>query len=304
MSDIFLHHYDASPFSQRILKILAIKDLAWRSVTQPMIMPKDDLIALTGGYRGVPVMQIGADIYIDTECIAEELENRFPDPTLFPNGNRGMPLALAFWADAFFDAGMHMAVHELWDLWGDKFWQDRARLFSAMDFDAVRRDFPDACARLRANASLVEAQLYDGRDFLQGANPGMADIQAFCVPWFTLSTMPVARKILDPFPHLLAWNDRMVGLGEGRRQEADMETAFAAARNATPQPAGDVDLDDPLELVEGAMVEVRPTSSERGTVRGELVTLKPNQVALRRAHEKTGEVLVHFPRLGYRVTAV
>lgn len=304
MSDIFLHHYDASPFSQRVLKILAIKNLAWQSVTQPMIMPKDDLVALTGGYRGVPVMQIGADIYIDTECIAEELENRFPDPTLFPNGNRGMPLALAFWADAFMDAGLHMAVHELWDQWGKAFWQDRARLFSAMDFDAVKRDFPGACARLRANASLVEAQLYDGRAFLQGANPGMADVQAFCAPWFALTTMPVARRILDPFPHLLAWTDRMVGLGQGRRQDSHMGAAFTAARAVAPEPVDDVDTEDPLRLAEGTMVEVSPTTSERGTVRGQLVTLRPNHVALRREHEKTGEVLVHFPRLGYRVSAV
>ena len=68
--DIILHAYDASPFTQRALKLLAIKDLAWRWVKPPMMPPKDDLVALTGGYRGTPVMQIGADVYVDTQRIA------------------------------------------------------------------------------------------------------------------------------------------------------------------------------------------------------------------------------------------
>jgi hypothetical protein len=36
--------------------MLAIKGLDWRSVTTSMMPPKDDLIALTGGYRGTPVL--------------------------------------------------------------------------------------------------------------------------------------------------------------------------------------------------------------------------------------------------------
>ena len=55
MTDLILHHYDASPFTQRVLRMLGIKGLEWRSVTTPMMPPKDDLLALTGGYRGTPV---------------------------------------------------------------------------------------------------------------------------------------------------------------------------------------------------------------------------------------------------------
>ena len=78
MTDLILHHYDASPFTQRVLRMLGIKGLEWRSVTTPMMPPKDDLLALTGGYRGTPVLQIGADVYIDSQRIARELETRYP----------------------------------------------------------------------------------------------------------------------------------------------------------------------------------------------------------------------------------
>jgi glutathione S-transferase len=44
----------------------------------PVIMPKPDLTALTGGYRKTPVLQIGADIYCDSQLIMRELEAAAP----------------------------------------------------------------------------------------------------------------------------------------------------------------------------------------------------------------------------------
>ena len=62
MADILLHHYDNSPFSEKIRLALGLKRLAWRSVIQPNMMPKPHLVPLTGGYRRIPVLQIGADV--------------------------------------------------------------------------------------------------------------------------------------------------------------------------------------------------------------------------------------------------
>jgi glutathione S-transferase len=47
-------------------------------------MPKPDLLALTGGYRRTPNLQIGADIYCDTALIARVLDELQPSPTLYP----------------------------------------------------------------------------------------------------------------------------------------------------------------------------------------------------------------------------
>jgi glutathione S-transferase len=62
MPEIILHHYDTSPFSEKVRLLLGLRGLAWRSVIQPTIMPKPQLVPLTGGYRRIPVMQIGADV--------------------------------------------------------------------------------------------------------------------------------------------------------------------------------------------------------------------------------------------------
>ena len=99
MSDIILHHYPSSPFAEKIRKILGFKKISWNSVIIPVIMPKPDLTALTGGYRRTPVLQIGDDIYCDTALIADVLERRVPAPSLYPAPIAGLARTLAQWAD-------------------------------------------------------------------------------------------------------------------------------------------------------------------------------------------------------------
>ena len=55
---IILHHFDQSPFSEKIRVILGFKRLAWKSVRISRIMPRPDLMPLTGGYRRTPTMPI------------------------------------------------------------------------------------------------------------------------------------------------------------------------------------------------------------------------------------------------------
>jgi len=96
---IILHHYPQSPVAEKVRIVLGMKGLNWKSVEIPRLPPKPNLIALTGGYRLTPVMQIGADVYCDTKCINRELQRRFPTPTLFPGGSEGMAWGVGEWTD-------------------------------------------------------------------------------------------------------------------------------------------------------------------------------------------------------------
>jgi glutathione S-transferase len=301
MTELILHHYDASPYTQRVLKMLAIKRLAWLSVRMPMLPPKDDLVALTGGYRGTPVLQIGADVYVDSQCIARELERRYPSPSLFPDGNAGLAYASVKWADAYFRAGLHIAIALNSAAWPAEFRRDRQQLFPDMDFDRI--DLEHAKSQLRAHAGFVDQQLADGRDFLGGASPGLLDIHAWTIPWFARAHMPVVNELLAAFPHLAAWEQRVAALGEGGRIEGSVEDAFARARGSQPA-AGVVDAADAQGLVTGMDVEVLPDDTQRGAVRGRVVAAGPNEVAVERVHPRCGTIVVHFPRLGYRVSPV
>src|SRR5262245_19888831 len=109
-NELILHQYDGSPFSEKVRKVFAHKHLAWRSVDQPMMMPKPDLVPLTGGYRRIPVLQIGADIYCDTQVIARTIERLHPEPTLYPGGSEGTYDAWSLWADKLLFMAVAAAV--------------------------------------------------------------------------------------------------------------------------------------------------------------------------------------------------
>jgi glutathione S-transferase len=306
MSSIILHHYDASPFTQKALRMLGLKRLAWRSVQTPMLPPKEDLVALTGGYRGTPVMQIGADVYIDSQRIALELERRHPSPTLFPAGDRGTACMLVKWSDAFFRTGLTISVNLLARDWPAEFREDRRRLFPDFDFDGALRDATHAQTQFRVHAGWLDAQLRAGGPFLAGSAPGLVDIQAHVFVWMARAYFPeLAARLLAPFGTLPRWEQAMAALGEGDRTEIDAATALAEAHGATPEvPAGAVDADDPSGLRAGDLIEVSPDDTQRGGVVGELVALDWQGVTLRREHPRCGVVHVHFPRNGYRAQRV
>ena len=127
MTDIILHHYDTSPYSEKVRLGLGLKGLAWASVEIPVIMPKPNLTALTGGYRKTPVLQIGADIYCDSQLIMRELERRRPSPSFYPAG-RGAADALAWWVEkTTFLPAVSIAFAKRPDALPEGFLEDRAK---------------------------------------------------------------------------------------------------------------------------------------------------------------------------------
>src|SRR6266545_224672 len=126
MPEMILHHYDTSPYAEKVRTTFGIKRLAWRSVEIPRIMPKPDLMPLTGGYRKTPVLQIGADVYCDTQLILREIDRRHPQPPLNPHP--GLGDALAWWAEkALFTPSVIAAFAVIGDQLPESFKQDRAK---------------------------------------------------------------------------------------------------------------------------------------------------------------------------------
>ena len=305
MSEPILHSYDASPFTQRVLRLLGIKNLRWRWVETPMMPPKDDLMILTGGYRGTPVLQIGADIYIDSMLIALELERRNPHPTFFPARDPGTALAFVTWSDAFFRAGLEIILAMSAHTWPESFRRDREFLFSDIDFASVAEGLAYARAQYRARATLLERQLGDGRGFLGGEQPGLADAFAQPFVWFMRGVLPeVAAEMLDDLPHVSAWERRVAERGEGQRTRIEAATALDEALASSPQTRREIDPRDAQGLQAGMKVRVTPSDTRRGAVEGEIVIAMPNEIGISRTHARTGSVVVHFPRIGYGVSQV
>jgi glutathione S-transferase len=302
MLQLILHHHDPSPFAEKIRLAFGCKRLSWHSVQLPMIMPRPGLVPLTGGYRKVPVLQAGADIYCDTRLIVAELERRHPEPTLFPCASAGLSLALTAWSDRIFfapGAGLSMGLNRA--SIPREVIEDRKKFFNFMDFDRLQADLPHLFTQFRANLDLVEQMLTDGRPYVLGDGPSFADIDAYFPVWMARGNIGPAADLLAPFPRLLAWEERMRAVGHGMRSEMDADEALAVARESRPAQAGDLVVYDELGLLPRGRVTVTPDDYGCIPVEGELVVLTTREVAVRRVTPQTGEVVVHFPRLGYRV---
>lgn len=299
---IILHQYDNSPFSEKVRVCLGIKGLAWSAVDQPVIMPKPDLIPLTGGYRKIPVMQIGADIYCDTQIILREIERRHPTPTLHPKG-KGTAEIVSLWADRFlFSPSVGVVFANIGDKVPEAFKQDRAK-FSGRDFNAERMKaaLPMLHDQFRAGVGFIDSALSDGRKFLEGDQPGLADLGPYHCVWFVQRNLGADWGALKEMRHLRAWAERVAAIGHGSTSELDAKHALDIAKNATPQTKEAADAGDPAGRKPGDKISVAPDDTGRDPVVGTLVASNAEEIVLRRNDPVVGEVMVHFPRAGFVV---
>ncbi|MEH6585759.1 MAG: glutathione S-transferase family protein [Halioglobus sp.] len=301
MTDIILHQFDASPFAEKIRVALGIKNIAWSSVQIPMVMPKPDLTALTGGYRKTPVLQIGADIYCDTQRIARELEARCAGPTLFPSDSEGLCHSLASWSDLLlFRPGAGLSIGTNLDLPEDIL-QDRFAFFDFLDREALPAQLPALFAQFRANLQRIEDMLIDGREFLLGESPSWADAACYAPVWMCRGNIRGAAGLLEQLPALQAWEQRVADLGHGKRSEISAAEALAIARDSIALAKHEFAVDRWPQIECDVPVVVTPEDYGAVPVHGELVSLTQHEIAVRRADDRVGEVVVHFPRVGYKV---
>ncbi|MEM8797649.1 MAG: glutathione S-transferase family protein [Pseudomonadota bacterium] len=305
MSDVILHHYPPSPVSEKIRVAFGIKKMAWRSVEQNRLPDRPELFAMTGGYRRIPVMQIGADIYCDTQLIFAELEARKPEPTLFPNDSGGMPFAVSRWTDhELFGLAFRIAFAPVRDELPGALVNDRARLYLGPDGDLAREmeDLPHTLAQFRAQLGWVDTRL-NSRPFLLGDAPSMPDTLCWFIYWLIRARYSEAGTFLAEFDNLAAWAKRIEALGHGDATDMTPAEALEIAKNAEPCVAEQEDPRDPQGLKVGMKASIAPlTDSGETAVAGTIRFVSRDRIALVRSDPACGTVAIHFPRVGYRVT--
>jgi glutathione S-transferase len=308
MHELILHHYPASPFSEKVRLVLGFKGLAWRSVTVPVMMPKPDVVALTGGYRRTPFLQIGADVYCDTALMCRVLDRLAPRPPLLPAAGAALAPILAQWADsALFWAAVPLTLQlggpagilpEASPEFLQAFAADRAAMSAGL-----RRPAPhDARAHLASYLGWLERLLGDGRNFVLGAEPCLADFAIAQSAWFIRSSPKAAAQLLPSYPRLAAWYERVAAFGHGESVALSSGEALAVA--AAARDHAPCEVDPSLGVDAGSAVTVNALDYGADPVAGRLVGLGLEEVVLERVDERAGRVHVHFPRIGYQVKAV
>ncbi|MCW5648165.1 MAG: glutathione S-transferase family protein [Ramlibacter sp.] len=313
MADLIFHHYDTSPFSEKVRLVFGAKNLAWKAVDVPRVTPKPDVVALTGGYRKTPLLQVGSDIYCDTALICEVLEHVQPAPALFPAGVKGVSRLIAQWADeklfwaamaynfsprgtAQMFGGSPDAPIEKWGAVAKAFGEDRAKMRLGMP----RMPLGDATSAYKGYLRRL-AHMLDDQPYLLGSTPCVADFAAYHPLWFTRTQTSCMAGILDATPSVLAWMDRMAAIGHGTSTTMTAAEAIAVSA-ATPAPAQllhDSGFQDDHGIALGSLVAVTSESFGPEATTGELLAATRTHYTLGRTDERAGTVRVHFPRIGY-----
>jgi glutathione S-transferase len=255
-------------------------------------------------------MQIGADVYCDSQCILREIERRHPEPTFYPGGADGMAWGVSRWTDGeLFTQTIKLVMGAAGDALPADFAEDRGRLYLGPDWvEGLKRtqaDLPHIAAQIRGQFGWIDQRLAAGRRFMLGDAPGLPDALAYYLVWFVRGRWPEGPGFLAQFPALEAWEARVRAIGHGTVGAMDAEEALAVARAARPETAEAADPADPQGLSPGMKVTIAPDlDGGEEAVAGRIRAVDRETVAVLRESPETGQVCVHFPRVGYRVTPV
>ncbi len=306
MNEIILHHYEFSTFSQKVRTALGLKGLAWRSVDIPGMPPRPLLSPLTGGYRRAPVLQVGADIYCDTNLILPTLERLQPTPSLYPVGSQGVAEGLGFaWERQMWIPTIGVLVHYIGAHIPAEFLRDRKEAYLMVDIsqEAMAPQFGAHVQFVRGQLAWLRRAL-SVRPFLFGDAPSAADLACWQTIYLLRKNCPPEVDALLGLGPLVPWYERVLALGQGQAAPMTAEEAFEVACRAQPtspthlQPDG-----DPGGLRAGTPVTVTPDDNARVPVSGTLVAASDQEVVIHRRDERAGDLHIHFPRLGFEVVA-
>ncbi len=302
MSDLILHHYALSPFSEKIRAMLGYADLPWLSAITREMPPRPVMATLVGGYRKIPVAQSGADIFCDTATISTEIAIRSGRPELArQNCSEEVNQFISHVElDVFFASVLSSASWALnkkvlktlsfIDLF--KFFGDRIRMGRTASIRMVKPG--EAPGILKQHLQDMEYRLQ--QDFLFGDTPNVADFAAYHSLWMVRDAGE--KKYVKPYPKVNAWMDRIKAFGDGKRTEIKSEDTLAIAKNHEPRPITEEEQQDDLI---GAQVSIAPADYAQDATVGKLVGSSANRWIIARSDPAVGTVHVHFPKVGFSI---
>lgn len=303
MSELILHHYLFSPFSEKVRAMLGYAGLSWQSVEVREMPPRPLLAPLAGGYRKIPVAQIGADIFCDTRAIGREIARLCNKPELaMENCSEEVQafirqVDLDIFLACIITAGNLTLLRKvlkdasLLDL--AKLLWDRIRMGSKAK---VKAHGPAQMKRMvREHLDRLETMLAD-QPFLFGDTPNAGDFSAYHSLWFQRDL--AEQSVVKDYPKVNAWLDRLQGFGQGNRTEISAEQALEIARSHSPRAVPESDHD--AELI-GQPVSIAPDDYGREPVTGTLVASNALERIIVRDDASVGEIANHFPREGFTV---
>lgn len=300
----FIHHYEASPYAEKIRAMFGLTGHGWGSVLSPPYPPRPNVDPLAGGYRRIPVAQLGADIFCDTALIASEVAEFTGHPELAPQVADPDAVALVQRAEGkvFFAAITSVPPLKLLSKllvtngpFGTlKFIRDRTGM---MQGSSIRPPQGKAAAQLLDEfLADLDAHLA-GREAVDREQLAYADFCIYHPIWLALSVG--GGRTLPKYANVHRWLTGMEDLGHGSRADMSPEDAFAEAERFAPR---DLPVDGAAHDALGKEVTIAPADYGRIGVSGTLAACHDDRYIVARDTQQFGTVHVHFPRDGYELT--
>ncbi|OHY82897.1 glutathione S-transferase family protein [Marinobacter sp. AC-23] len=304
MPDLILYNYALSPFSEKIRAMLGYANLPWCSVTVREMPPRPELSVLTGGYRKVPVAQIGADVFCDSRAIASEIARLAGKPELILEEQpeevqafvreADLEIFLACVISASDGQMLRKLIRETSLMNTLRFLKDRINMGRKSRVKALRGKA--AKEKVMAHIASLDQRLED--DFLFGPTPCVADFSAYHGLWFVSDL--AGKPWLQDYPKVSAWLLRMKAFGHGQPEELSANDAAVRAKISQPRALPPTEGNAQLSQ----QVTIAPDDYGRDPVSGTLVYTDKNVTILARETHEVGLVHVHFPKQGFRVRPV
>lgn len=297
-SNIILYHYPASPYAEKVRLVAGYLDVPWHSVDVPIQPPRETLALLAGGYRRIPVAQMGADIYCDTALISECLIN-LAEKSLATDSEAAKALAEHAEQNAFFAAirqnsQLKTAIGLILKL-GFKgmmaFAKDRATF--AVGYPPAMLSPDQAKAVFKQYLDDLVFHLGD-QPFLGGQEPCLSDFRCYHPIFLAIAFRSVKASQLPSA--VKAWMDKVERFGWGDVSPMSDREALEIAKSTSPQAVNEAAAAHPDV---GEWVTVSPTDTGKVPVTGTLVGMDSHHIILLRRSDDVGNIHVHFPAEGF-----
>jgi len=302
MSDLYLHHYASSLFSEKVRSLLGYLELDWNSVHINNIMPRPNLMELSGGYRKTPILQDGANVFCDTKIICVHLAARAGNTSLYAPGF--VAARFAEWADSslfrtvvglcFQPKAVEVIAAQLGSDNLEAFMADRAELSGGQPMTSQDP--------VLAEASFLHymRELEDSlpASYLFGDAPSIADFSLYHCLWFVLQN-PVVAPLLDDFPRVQSYIKPFAEWGQKASIASDSAAALAVGTQAEPELFAYGAALPSEGIAVGDAVNVTPDDYGRIPVTGTLLHVSDVAIVVQRTDPVAGLVNAYFPRTGF-----
>jgi glutathione S-transferase len=302
MSEVILHHYQLSPYSEKIRLALGLKGLSWRSVEIPVWTPRPKLTPMTGGYRRTPILQIGAEFYCDTLLILRVIESLGASHVLYPKGQEGIAKAFGWWIEkgSFMNA-VCLTIGNMGGKIPQELVDERRPLFRVnLDPGELLPKRGKYLQRVNAHLAWLSEVLADGRKFVLGEHASAADLSAYHPIWFARQNGGAEIAELIAFPADVGlWYERVAAIGHGTNTDMTPDEAIGVARVSQPsEPRGWSAEAEHIGLRQGDRVSVTP-DDYGNPVHGHILAWTADEIVIRHDDPSVGRVNLHFPRVGF-----